>query len=178
MRDHVGMRTIALAIATVLALTACGVDSVEPTVPTKDAPPEEQCVGTFTWHYGSTPPPTSDNWTLTLHGDGTADYVHEASHVDEVVYEDKGFEVDDVETIPALCEAAAEVPQDEKPRLGTAYASWDLTAPERGDHQEPGDTTQPDDFAPVLEAARAIVGEERLGKGEAAFEQWQSTYAG
>lgn len=169
------MRLLPLALVSLLALAACG---EEQPVEVAESNPVRLCVGTFTWHYGSTPPPTSDNWTLTLHGDGTADYVHEASHVDEVVYEERGFEVDEVDTIPALCEAAAEVPEDEKPRLGTAYTSWDLAVPERGDHQVQGGTTQPDDFGPVVEAARVIVGEQRLEEGQAAFEEWQSTYAG
>lgn len=164
------MRIVFLALVSVLALAACGGDSGESTSPNTEPSPHEQCAGTFTWHYGSTPPPTSDHWTLTLHGDGTADYVHEASHVDEVVYEEQGFEVDEA-AAQRVCETAADVPEDTNPRVGGQYVQWELSGMS-------GHTTQPDDAQLLLEAAREAVGQDRLDAGKAAFEEWQANYDG
>lgn len=166
----VAMRLVVLGFVSVLVLAACGQGTESPTP--SPTPTTEACRGTFTWHYGSTPPPTSDNWTLTLHGDGTADYTHEASHVDEVVYEDKGFDVDPA-AAQRICEAAASVPEDSDPLVGGRYVHWKLSG-------SSGGTTHLDDDAAgaLLSAAREAVGQARLDAGRDAFEQWQTTYGG
>ena len=164
------MRLVVLGFASALVLAACGQGTESPTP--SPSPTIEACRGTFTWHYGSTPPPTSDNWTLTLHGDGTADYTHEASHVNEVVYEDNGFDVDPA-AAQRICEAAASVPEDSDPLVGGPYVRWELSG-------ESGGTTHLDDDAAgaLLSDARETVGQARLDAGRDALEQWQNTYGG
>ncbi len=101
---------------------------------------------------------------------GPADYTHEASHVNEVVYEDNGFDVDPA-AAQRICEAAASVPEDSDPLDGGPSVSWELSG-------ESGGTTHLDDADVLLSAAKSIVGQARFDAGRAAFKQWQTTYGG
>lgn len=172
------MRRIVIALAAAAlscSLSACNDGQVEPS---GSATPEAEasspvadeaaaCSGTFMWHKGSVPPPFSYNWTLTLHGDNTADFIAEVSHVEEPpLVEEKGFDVDPADA-QALCASIAEIPEDTDPLAGGSYIVFDMAG-------RKGGSTQPDDFTEPTLLAVDVVGEDRIKAAVDAHEKYQA----
>ena len=120
------------------------------------------------------PPPYSSNWTLTIHDDHTADFVYNASHVEEPpLYEASGIEISP-EQLAEFCDNASEMRAQTDGAAGGPYAFWNLTFSDATTNE--GATTNPDDWGPTWAVAQQIVGEERLAEAEAAFDAWAADY--
>lgn len=154
-------------IAATVVVGACA-PATNPPDPDKTAGPIE-CVGSFTWHQGSVPPPHSHNWTLTLHEGGTADFQLWSEHQQrgEPLFEELGFPVDE-NAASEFCTVVADIPDDANPRTGGSYVFWELSIGE-------GETTIPEDFRDATDKARDLIGEDRMAAGEQAYQEWKKT---
>ncbi|VEI13550.1 hypothetical protein [Trueperella bialowiezensis] len=147
-----------LSIGSLLGLSGCS-DADDPTSP--EPPQSGACVGRVTWNTGSLPDPYFHYWSLKLNEDGTADFSM-GGYDGEAFFEETAFtpEAD----VASVCEAAGSLMLRDHGELrpGGKPMSWELEG------VGAGQTDEREMYGPLMKAAKAVVGQERFAKAEAA----------
>lgn len=152
------LATVGLAIG----LTSCGGGE-----PAKDAP----CAATVRWSRGSMPPPHSYAWIVTFDESGRGSVTMTNNYesmkgAPKPLFEEKDVSFDQA-TQHQLCAALRDLPATEdRPRVGGQMLSWTISAP----GEVKGTSTDPEAFGPTWELVQALIGAQRLAKGDVAYQ--------
>lgn len=149
------MRIFLATAALLLATTACTATVPEPV--------DEPCTGQVRWSAGSMAAPWSHSWELVVHG-ATADFVVWPTGTDDENFRDEGFAVDEA-TVAAMCQALAEVPEDEDTMVGGAMMAWEIGGLDTF-------STIPANFSDARARVVDVVGQERFDEGIAAYDAY------
>jgi hypothetical protein len=159
--------TLVVAVIGATAMvSSCGLVStqtLDPAPTSADPAPAVDCAGTFSFSNGTPRPPWGYEYEVEFGGDGVS-VTWRVSHYDGAP-EWTADVTPEAAALTDVCSALEELGTDAR-MVGGANVTWETATTS-------GYNTDPQQFAPALEAVRQMVGERELDELKQRYERWR-----